>query len=196
MSANFLKINNCGVPTPHLSPIYRAPLEQGVQGGFTPCKSERTGGRQGVILVVFFAFQQCFSKNMAVFLILVEFFFTFRQCFFKNLVVLLAFRQCFFKKSGSVLLDFFSGSVHPLLNLNLSGALAHITTYGAHTQSSQLHIEYHNIQYWPFLYLIKNQFYSYYTNFQLITFKDITLNFKCYVIKLFVRRSNKILYKI
>ena len=31
--------------------------------------------------------------------------------------------------------------------------------------SSQLHIEYHNIQYWPFLYLIKNQFYSYYTNF-------------------------------
>ena len=92
--------------------------------GSTPCSSDRTGGRQGVILVVFFEFRQCFSKNMAVFFKLVVFFcifFYISVVFFQKygsvfemMVVFFAFRQCFFQKSGSVFQNFFWQCLSPV----------------------------------------------------------------------------------
>ena len=53
-----------------------------------------------------------------------------------------------------------------------------------------MHIEYHNIQYWSSLHsIIKPVFKKFY----LITFKVVTLNSKCYVIKKFVWWSDSVL---
>ena len=59
-------------------------------------------------------------------------------------------------------------------------------------QPVQLNIKYHNIQYWRFSYLIKSPLFSNNTNILIIICEYII----CYVIKLFVGQSNKILYKI
>ena len=50
-------------------------------------------------------------------------------------------------------------------------------------ESSQLHIEYHNIRYWMSLHSIIKPIFK---NFYLITFKVVTLNSKCFIMKYFI----------